>query len=157
MAPQPEYGRTTLAPVNVLPEMPLDLSEVQPLPADLGKTDTPVHVLPELALDFRPTVPALRLQLTLRAGAAPGQVSLDLFRLYAAVNQLDLSLHGAGLLPGEAAYDEQPPNGTLSVTFKPAEPHGAAERLAHVVSAINAAQAYPSLLRCEAKVVSIAA
>jgi hypothetical protein len=157
MTPESEYGQTAPAPVTILPELALDLSEGQPLLSDLGKTDVPVHGLPELALDFGPTVPALHLQLTLRAEVPPGLVSLDLFRLYAAVNQLDLSLHGAGLLPGEASYEDQTPNGTLSVTFKPAEPHGAAERLARVVSAINAAQNYPSLLRCEAKVISIAA
>jgi hypothetical protein len=126
-------------------------------PAELGKTEVPVHVLPELALDFGLTVPALHLQLTLRPDVPPWRVSLDLFRLYAAANQLDLSLHGAGLLAAEAACEERAPEWTVSVIFKPAEPHGAEERLARVIGAIQEVRDYPSLLRCEAKVVTITA
>jgi len=151
MTPESECGQTASAPVNILPELAMDMAEGQSLLSNLGKTEVPVHVLPELPLDWCPTVPILRLQLTFRPGAAPWQVSLDVFRLYAAVNQLDLSLHGAGLMPAEAFNEEPTSNGTISVTFKPAEAHGAAERLALVVSAINEVQNYPSLLRCEAK------
>jgi hypothetical protein len=157
MTPESAYGQTAPASVTILPELAIDMSEGQSLPSELGKTEVPVHVLPELALDFGASVPALRLQLTLQPGVPPWQVSLDLFRLYAAVNQLDLSLHGAGLLPVEASYEAPASNGTFSVTFKPGEAHGAAERLARVVSAIKEMQDYPSLLRCEAKLVSIAA
>jgi hypothetical protein len=151
------YGKAAVGPVTILSDMPIDMSEGQPLPPTLGKTEVPVCMIQGPTLDFGPTVPALQLRLTLRPEATPGQVALDLFRLYAAVNELELSHHGAGLMPGDAVHDETPPNGTLSVTFKPAARDGAAERLATVVSAIHDAQDYPSLQRCEAMVVSVAA
>jgi hypothetical protein len=141
----------------MLPELAIDMSDGQPLPSNLGKTVVPVHVLPELAVDFGPKVAALELRLTLRPDATPGQVALDLFRLYAAVNALELNLGGSGLLPRDASHDAAPSNGTLSVTFKPANNDGAAERLATVVNAIQGAQDYSSVQRCEAKLVSVAA
>jgi len=85
MTPEAKYGQTAPAPVTILPELAIDMSEGQPPLSNLGKTEVPVHVLPELAPDFGPTVPALHLQLTLRPGVPPWQVSVDLFRLYAAV------------------------------------------------------------------------
>jgi hypothetical protein len=152
-----KYGQAAAAPVNILPELTIDLSSGQSLPSNIGKTAAPVHILPELAVDFGPTVPALHLHLTLRPGVSPAQVACDLFRLYAAVNQLDLDLDGAGLLPLEASYEEPPSDGAVWVTFEPAEPLGAGERLARVVTAIKEIDDYPSLMRCEAKVVAIAA
>jgi hypothetical protein len=157
MVSRSKYGRTAVAPALVLPEMALDLSEGQQLSTTLGKTEVPVQVLPELAMDFGPTVPVLQLRLTLKPGAAPGQVALDLFRLYTAINRFDLSQSGAGLLPEEASYDEPISGGTLSVIFKPANPQGASERLETVISSLGGAQDYPSLQHCEAKVVSVAA
>ena|SRR5438128_9182259 len=157
MTPTFNYGKTVVGPVTILSDMPIDMSEGQPLPPNLGKTEVLVRVIQGPTLDFGPAVPALQLRLTLRPEATPGQVALDLFRLYAAVNHLELSHQGAGLLPGEAIHDETASNGTLSVTFKPALRDGAAERLASVVRAIHGAQDYPSLQRCEAMVVSVAA
>ncbi len=85
-------------------------------------------------------------------------MALDLFRLYTAVNQLELSRRGAGLVPDDASGADAPSNGTLRVTFKPVEPDGAAERLAVIVSAIGEAlKKYPSIERCEAIVVPVAA
>jgi hypothetical protein len=151
------YGRTAFGPVVVLPEQVMDMSEGQPLPAPLGKTGVPVHVLPAWEVDFGPTVPAMFLRLTLKPGATPAEVVRDLFRLYAAVNQLDLGQQGSGLLPCEAICEEPPSKGILSVTFKPANPQGAAERLAMVVRAIQGtAKDYPSLQGCEAMVGSVA-
>src|SRR5439155_20136165 len=120
----------------------------------LGKTEVPVVVLPELAFDMTATepVPSLQMTLTLRPGATPGQVALDLFRLYAAVNQLELSQHGAGLIPDDAACESTANAGTMRVTFRPADPNGAAVRLATVVSAMSGVLKYPSIVRCEAKV-----
>jgi hypothetical protein len=157
MTPKSEYGQTAAAPVNILPELPIDMSDGQALSPVLGKTEVPVHVLPELALDFGPTVPALHLQLTFRPGVPASRVSCDLFRLYAAVNQLDVSLNGAGLSPVAASCEEHTADGTLSVTFKPGDPDGAGERLARIASAVKVVSDYPSLASCEAKVVSIAA
>jgi hypothetical protein len=153
----PKFGATGLAPVTVLPELAIDLSLGQVLPSRLGKTEAPLRMLPELEIEFSPTVPVLELRLVLRPQVPSWQVSLDLFRLYAAVNQLDLRHQGSGLLPAEASYDQPNQEGVLSVRFKPFQPQGAAERLGRLASAINEAQEYPSLLRCEAKVVCTAA
>jgi hypothetical protein len=154
MTPNHPYGQTEPAPVYVLPELAFDLSEGQPLSATLGQTEVPVVVLPELAFDMSATepVPSLQITLSLRTGAAPGQVALDLLRLYAAVNQLELSQHGAGLIPDAAAWDSTANDGTMRVTFRPADPNGAALRLANVVSAMSDALKFPSIVRCEAKV-----
>ncbi len=149
-----DYGQTELAPVQVLSEIVFDLSEGQPLPATLGKTEMPVVVLPEVAFDMRPTepVPSLQLTLSLRPGATPGQVALDLFRLYAAVNQLELSEHGAGLIPDDASCESTTNDGTMRVTFRPADPKGAAGRLAIVVTSMGDRLKCDSIVRCEAKV-----
>jgi hypothetical protein len=154
MTHEPTCGKTAVAPVSVLPELAIDLSEEGTVPVQLGKTAVPVQALPELAIDFESTLPALHLELSLRSGVPGWQVSLDLFRLYAKLNQLELSLHGSGLLPAKAtsASGER-----VSVTFMPANPIGAAERLARIVSAINDLEDCPAVLRCEAKIVSVAA
>jgi hypothetical protein len=157
MTHKANYGRTAIAPTTILPELATDLSTGQAGTPNPGQTEVPVHVLPEWAVEFGPTVPALQLRLTLKPGAAPGQVALDLFRLYAAVNRAELGQAGAGLLPGEASADEPTAPGTVSVIFKPADPQGAAQRLAMVVSALQGAPDYPSLEGWEAKVISVAA
>src|SRR5947208_1111028 len=121
MTPNHKHGQTEPAPVHVLPELAFDLSEGQPLAATPGQTEVPVVVLPELAFDMSATepVPSLQMTLTLRPGATPGQVALDLFRLYAAVNQLELSQHGAGLIPDDTACESTANAGTMRVTFRP--------------------------------------
>jgi hypothetical protein len=89
-----------------------------------------------------------------RAGAAPGEVALDLFRLYAALNELERSYHGAGLTPGASHCDATPTNGILHVIFKPADPDGAEERLTRLAETIQSAIGhYPCIERWEAKVV----
>jgi hypothetical protein len=155
--PESKYGRTTPGPVIMLPELAIDMSEGRPLPSNLGRTEVPMSVIEGLPLDLGSTVPALQLRLTLRTGATPGQVAVDLFRLYAAVNQLDLTQGGTGLMPGEATYDEPTANGTLWVTFRPADPQGATGRLVRIISAINQVHDFASLKGLEAKVVSVGA
>jgi len=137
-----------------MPELAFDLSEGHPLPATLGQTESPVVLLPELAFDLSAAepVPSLQMTLTLRPGATPGLVALDLFRLYAAVNQLELSEHGAGLIPDDASCESTTNDGTMRATFRPADPNGAANRLGMVVSAMSDALKYPSVVSCEAKV-----
>lgn len=107
MIPHDECDRSTAGPVQLLAEQVFDFSEGQPLAPTLGKTDRPVSILPELVLEGRPTgaAPALQLSLSLQPGTAPGEAALDLFRLYTAVNQLDVSHHGAGLIVDEARCD----------------------------------------------------
>src|SRR5438128_975447 len=46
MTPDFKYGKTAIAPVTILPELAIDMSEGEPLPANLGRTEVPVHVLP---------------------------------------------------------------------------------------------------------------
>jgi hypothetical protein len=126
-------------------------------PPNLGKTEVPVSAIPGPTLDFAPDVPVLQLRLPLRPGSTPEQTALDLFRLYAAVNQADVGQGGTGLLPREAASAEPSANGSLWVTFQPADPHGAAERLDRVASALTELVNYASVEICEAKVVAVAA
>src|SRR4051794_30472280 len=96
-----KYGRTDFSPVAPLPEMPIDLADYRTLPPTLGKTETPVHVLRECVFDVHAAkqTPALQLKLHLRSGISATVLALDLFGLYGAVNQLELSHRGAGLIP----------------------------------------------------------
>jgi hypothetical protein len=167
MNPHEEYGQTTPVPVNILPELAWDVSEGQPLPTTLGKTEAPVVILPELVCDLKPVepVPALQLRLSLRTGSPPGEVALDLFRLYTALNQLELSHRGSGLTLEDALCDVLPTNGTMRITFKPTDPNGAADRLTELVRVINEMstnepglrQPYRSIERWEAQMVPVAA
>lgn len=152
--------------VNVLPELVFDLSEGQPQPLALGKTDTPVHLLPELACELvRPEqVPVLQLSLSLRPGALPAEVALDVLRLYAALNRLERSYRGAGLNPDDAAWERAAAGTTMRINLKPADPAGAGDRLAKLVRTINSTadnsadvMRYPSIERCEAQVIRTAA
>jgi hypothetical protein len=156
MNPNRDYGRTEPGPVHILPELLFDLSEGESLPANLGQTEVPVVVLPEVVFDLLPKpVPSLQLTVFLRPEATPGQVALDLFRLYTAMNQLELTHRGAGLAPDDASSEGTPSNGMMRITFKPVEPDGAAERLAAIVTAIGEAQTeYSSIERCEATVLT---
>src|SRR5436305_2031607 len=131
MTPDRKYGKAELGPINILPELTWDMFEGKPIPPGLGKTETPVTVLPEMACDFasEDTTPVLQLSVCLRPEAIPVQIALDLFRLYAAVHQLELSLGGRGLIPSGHA-NGTPAGTSLSVTFKPTDPTGAADRLA---------------------------
>ena len=153
--------------MNILPEWTFDVSEVQPLPPGLGKTETPVHVLPEFTenLPLAAPIPVLQLLLFLQPGAKAADVASDLVRLWKAINDLELSYQGAGLTPGDATSID----GAVRLIFQPTDPAGAAERLARLVSTINMtannAAAAESLIlqlatieRCEAAVVkSVAA
>jgi hypothetical protein len=173
MTPRPKYGRATFAPVKVLPELIVDFSDGLLVAGNLGKTETPVRVLPEMSCDFaaEEATPVLQLNVSLRPGATPGQVALDMFRLYAAVNGLELSYGGAGLVVEDTLCDAGRADGTLQLAFKPTDPEGAAERLGRVVSTItpfytagnNTAASetlvlqFPTIERCEAEVVKPAA
>jgi hypothetical protein len=164
-----EQGRTAPDAVNILPELELDLSEGKPGPSPLGKTQRPVNLLPELSWDQQAdeAVPVLQLNLSLRPGATPEELALDLFRLYTAVNRLELSYYGSGLTPDGASCDLTPAGGKMRVTFKPATPAGAWERLTRLVRTINEASSnavdagatlqYASIERCEARVINTAA
>jgi hypothetical protein len=156
MSQNPKYGRAAPARVTNVSGPPINMLEGIPVPPNLGKTEVPVSAIQGPTLDFAPDVLALQLRLTLRPGTTPEQAALDLFRLCAAVNQVDASQGGTGLLPREAASAEPPVNGSLWVTFQPADPLGAAERLASVASAIAGLVNYASVQACEAKVVAVA-
>jgi hypothetical protein len=166
MTPDRKYGRTIFAPVHVLPEWTIDMFEGQALPPGLGKTEVPVNPLPELVFDMEPTeaVLAFQLNVRLRPNAVPLEIGRDLFLLYAAVNQLELNYGGAGFTPDDATTDVAPADGIIRVTLKPTDPYGAADRLAKVVSTINAAVnnaaagetsilQFPTIERCDAEVV----
>jgi hypothetical protein len=169
MPPNGQYGRTVPAVANILPELVFDLAEDQRQPRSLGKTETPVNLLAVLACDLMPSeaVPVLQLSVRLRPGATTEEVARDLFRLYAAVNRLDLSLRGAGLTPDDASCEATPTGATMRLTFKPTDPSGSLERLTGLVRAINEADnghrppddalRYPSIESCEAQVIQAAA
>jgi hypothetical protein len=156
VAEQPRYGRAVIGEVIPLPELAFDLSEGRSLEG-LGRGDAPVHILPEVAFDLSEPegAPALELCLYLRPGKTSGEVALDLFRLYAAVNELELSHHGGGLRPtsgGDFTESER----RLRVTFIPTAPEGARERLQKIVAVINTPVSepprYPAIERYEARV-----
>lgn len=154
MAEHPKYGRCDFAEVVPLPELVFDLSGGGPLEG-LGQTDMPVHNLPPMAFDLlAPAAPVLVLSVSPRPGASAGEIALDLFALYDAANKLELSHQGGGLRP--AGDGEVAEEGTVRLTFVPAEPEGAGERLGKVAAALNAAAAegrpYRAIDRCEARV-----
>ena len=143
------------------------MSEGQQLPSTLGKTSASVNLLPERVFDLQPAqpVPALELSLSLRPGAAPGEVALDLLRLYVSLNQLELSQRGAGLTPDENLCQATAIDGNMRITLKAREPNGAPERLARLAKLINEAAnsgpdappRYASIERCQAQVLPDAA
>ena len=142
-----------LAP-QVLPHPAIDAGQGQPLPAGLTTTAVRVHVLPALALDFEAAhSPALQLDLTVRPGVTPVELGTDLFRLCSAVNALPPSQIGGGLTAD--GYVKQ--DGNVRMVMRFANPQGARDRLAQLVSAINASEscvvACPSISRCEATLV----
>jgi hypothetical protein len=167
MTPDPEQGRTVPVPVINLPELVFDLSEGHPLPSPLGKTEAPVHILPGLTFDLQPAepTPALQLNLLVRPEATPAELALDLLRLCMTVNQLERGDRGAGLVLEEALCNATVTNGTIRVTFKPADPTGATERLTKLVQMINGESSKASAIvprgqsieSCEARVVRVAA
>jgi hypothetical protein len=135
MESKQNFSKVEAVPIHVLPDLPFDLSDGKPLPQGLGTTDVPVVVLPELAFDLQ-AVPVL--QVTVRPEATPVQIGYDLYRLYLALNQLDLSLSGNGLLPDEDT-PRKTTNGSCTLTFKPNRPEGAAQRFVQMAKLINAA------------------
>ena len=139
MDPKRNFGQSEAA-VVVLPDLAFDLAEGKPLPgpAQLGKADMPVRVLEELAFDLQ-SLPVLQVTVQVRAEATPTQIGYDLYRLYVALNQLDLSLNGHGLTPDEAT-PLATSNGSCTVTFRPNRPEGAAQRFAQMADLINASQ-----------------
>ena len=142
-----------LAPL-VLPHPAIDAGQGQPPPAGPTKTAAPVHVLPALTLDFETShSPALQLDLTIKPGVTPVELGTDLFRLCSAVNALPPSQIGGGL--SADGYVKQ--DGNVRVVMRFANPQGAHDRLAQLVSAINASEtcviACPSISRCEATLV----
>jgi hypothetical protein len=156
MSADPNHGQTVPAPVNVLPAQVFDLSEGCSVLPDMGKTGVPVNVLPALEFDLgsRQLASALQLTVHVRGEVPPGELALDLFRLYAAVHQLEVSYHGGGLVLDDSRCDASPTNGVVRVTFIPTEPNGAEERLAKLVDALQGAEAqYPGINRLEAQVV----
>src|SRR5262249_7430716 len=136
MEPKRNFGKAEAAAVQVLPDLAIDFAESNPLPSLLGKTDTPVHLLPELAFDLQ-SLPALCVTVHVRAEATPTQIGYDLYRLYVALNQLDLSLNGTGLTPDEPTALSSS-NGSCTVTFRPNRPEGAAQRFTQIADLINA-------------------
>jgi len=163
MSTDRESGRATGVPAKLLPGQTFDLSEGQRLPSTPGKTNAPVNLLPELGFDLRPgeSVPALQLSLSLR----PGEVALDLLRLYVALNQLELGQHGAGLTPDEDLCQATSVAGEMCITLKATDPNGARDRLSRLAELINgvanigpdALPRYASIERCQAQVLMDAA
>ncbi len=167
MAPNREHGRAVPVSAVPLPELAFDLAEGAASSLPAGRTETPVNVLPELVCERQGVTPGLVLQLSLhlRSQAGPGEVALDLFRLFVAVNQLDASFRGTGLIPDDAQC-EALAGGRMRVVLRPREPDGAAGRLARLAEAINTAAnppalaqqpPYRSIERWEAKVLPSAA
>ncbi|MBC7852637.1 MAG: hypothetical protein IAF94_04300 [Pirellulaceae bacterium] len=142
-----------LAPL-VLQHPAIDAGQGQSPPAGLTKTASPVHVLPALTLDFDAAhSPALQLDLTVKPGVTSVELGTDLFRLCSAVNSLPPSQIGGGL--SADGYVKQ--DGNVRVVMRFANAQGARDRLAQLVSAINASEnsviACPSISRCEATLV----
>jgi hypothetical protein len=145
---------TKLVPLAapVFPNLTIDVG--QPLPKGLTAVVPAVHALPALALEFESAhLPALQLDLTVRPGVTPVELGTDLFRLCAAVNSLPPSQNGGGLTAD--GYVKQ--DGNVRVVMKFANPQGAQDRLAQLVTAINAPDssviACPSIARCDATLV----
>ncbi|MCE9528529.1 MAG: hypothetical protein K8R36_20995 [Planctomycetales bacterium] len=141
-----------LAP-QILPQLAIDAGQGQP-PSGLTGTAAAVHALPALTLDFAAArSPALQLDLTVRPGVTPVELGTDLFRLCSAVNSLPPSQIGGGLTAD--GYVKQ--DGNVRMVMRFANPQGAEDRLAQLVSAINASQscviACPSISRCDATLV----
>ena len=136
MQPNRDFGKTDFGTVVVLPEWPIDMAETESVP------------MLQVTVQFRPEVSAV-------------QMGVDLYRLWSALNQYELSLRGGGLKPVESTSGVGE-NSTCRLTYRPAQAEGAGERFAHIVERINdsaqVAISLPvSIARCEAACVRSAA
>jgi hypothetical protein len=168
MTINPQYGRTSMEHLAILPELEFDFSEDQPASVSLGKTDVAVKVLPEMLceMDHSQSVPVLQLSISLRPGALPADAALDVVRLCALLDRLERSYSGAGLTPDDTAWETAANGSCVRICFKPAQPADAMDRLARLVGTINSATAklleaevlpYRSIEHCEAQVILPAA
>lgn len=138
MNPNEKYGRTEIAPINLLPPMECEFYYGGPAPPGLGRTETPINVLPEWVVHMPEPTPALTLTLRLRPDATAAGVAVDLFGVWRALDGYERSLRGGGLSPGEAR-DEQTADGTvIRYVLTAVNPVGAADRLARLAEAVNA-------------------
>lgn len=152
----PDSSLTKLIPLapQALPFPIHDAAAAKSVPSDLMKTVSPVQMLPALNLDYEaPNSPALQLDLTVRPGVTPVELGTDLFRLCSTVNSLAPSQVGGGLTVN--GYVKQ--DGNVRMVMRFANPEGAQDRLAQLVSTINSSAdcvvSCPSISRCEATLV----
>jgi hypothetical protein len=87
----------------MVPKIVFDMSEGRSLPPNLEKVEVRMILLPEMVLEMEPIPrgPVLHLNLSARPEVAPGEVALDLVRIYAAVNHLEMRHHGGWLVARE--------------------------------------------------------
>ena len=116
------------------------------------------RMLPEIVFDFlRPEgTPGIVLTLSLREGEkpTPEQLSLAIGKLHWSINELDLATGGTGLYLEVDPYDPRASDVKIGLSFKPAEPSGADERLRHLADRINQDSALipAPFERCEARI-----
>lgn len=137
MSPNDKYSRAVPVRVNHLPEVVFDASGGRPADANAPRVvPGPTVIFPEQSFDMTPP-PALALTFRLRTDASPAAVAVDLFAVWKVLNEYELRLRGSGLTPGEAR-DEQTADGTvIRLVLTPADPTGAADRLAKLVAVVN--------------------
>lgn len=140
MSTEPARGQTEAEPIRLLEAAEFDFFDGAEPPAGLGRTDTPVRLLSECVCDGADPVPVLVLRLDVRPGADPAAVAFDALAAYAALNRYEISLGGSGLTPDESLSDLSASDGAVRLGLRAAGA-GAAERLARVVAAVNAADA----------------
>jgi hypothetical protein len=135
------YGRTSLAAIELLEPAVFDLLDDRASQPSLGKTETPTNVLPAWAIDMNDpaTSPALVLTFQVRPGVNPSAVTFDLFAAYALLDRYEISLGGGGLAPNETESDITTSNRVVRLVLSATEQAGAASRLARLADVVNGA------------------
>jgi hypothetical protein len=139
MPKEEHHGKSEFGPTNILPPIEFDFTSSEDTAYGKSELVTEVHVLPPLTVDLTPEVsrPALRLTLRLRPTATPAEIAYDLFRLYAALNEYELSLGGSGLKFDESHGGSPTADGRVMLTFVLLTPDNAVQRIGELVKRIN--------------------
>jgi hypothetical protein len=135
-------GRAVPVPVHHFPAVEFDMTAGRGVDPGMARAvPVPVHHFPAVEFDMTAGVPSLALTLRRRPDADPAFVEADVRAVWDAVNAFDRSLGGMGLAPVNVVEGGD----VIRLTFTPADPAGAADRLAKLAAAVN--EGHPAVPR----------
>ncbi len=134
------HDSPTDSPVQVHEPIAFDLTEGQPLPAEVGQSEPAVTLLPPVPFDWNEAVeiPFLKLTLHPLPSADPALLTQDVLRLLDALNRYERALGGKGVAWATVGSQEQGSR-VIRLVLTPNELQGAQERLAKLADLANGA------------------